>query len=372
MITFIPLSGFLGAGKTTTMIAAARALESDGRRVSVVTNDQGTELVDTALVRSSLAGSALPVAELVGEITGGCFCCRFDDLMQMVTTLIEQHGADTVIAEAVGSCTDLRATVVRPLRALYGDRFTVTPLTTVVDPLRYQALSPGGDSDLAYLFDHQLAEADVLALNKVDIAPPALVTRVAADLSQRYPNATVVPYSALTGEGLGLLLETWASRTSQDREVDIDYDRYAAAEAGLAWLNRVYDLAGTAGAPVEPDTWAMRVLAELSEQCAEARFVVGHAKVTVQPAGGHGSLAKASLTAAGAQPYLDVAAGVRAERARAVLNARVACPPEDLDAVVAHAVEAASRKAGSTVEPAGGEPAFRPSYPRPVHRMNVS
>lgn len=158
MITLIPLSGFLGAGKTTTMMAARRLLESQGRRVAVITNDQGTDLVD-----SQVAGAGGAQA---GEVTGGCFCCRFEDLVEVASGLVANDAADTIIAQAVGSCTDLQATVVAPLRQFYGEDFVVAPLTAVVDPLRYDAFSRSWgrgerESDLSYLFRHQL-EADVI------------------------------------------------------------------------------------------------------------------------------------------------------------------------------------------------------------------
>ena len=47
MTRFVALSGFLGAGKTTTLITAAKLLEKTGRQVAVVTNDQGTDLIDS-------------------------------------------------------------------------------------------------------------------------------------------------------------------------------------------------------------------------------------------------------------------------------------------------------------------------------------
>src|SRR5690606_9968454 len=126
---FVPLGGFLGAGKTTTMLAAARLLEAAGVTVSVVTNDQGGDLVDTTV--------ASTVVDDVDEVTGGCFCCRFDDLAGVITRLENDVAPSVVLAEAVGSCTDLQSTVVRPLRHFYGDRLEVAPLTVVVDPLRY-------------------------------------------------------------------------------------------------------------------------------------------------------------------------------------------------------------------------------------------
>lgn len=244
MITFIPLTGFLGAGKTTTMTATAIALQEQGRRVAVITNDQGVELVDTKLVRSKL--------DSVAEVTGGCFCCKFEDLVEAVVALVASDSVDTVIAEAVGSCTDLQATVVRPLRRYYGDSMVVAPLTTVVDPLRYLAFERSAqrgepESDLSYLFRQQLTEADVIAVNKLDTISAEQSTSLLTRLRTDHPNAAVVCYSATTGAAIGSLLEAWSAPAGNEAvELDIDYDRYAAAEAQLAWMNQELDLSSTA------------------------------------------------------------------------------------------------------------------------------
>ena len=67
---YIMIGGFLGAGKTTAILQLAQKLHSQGTRVGLITNDQSFGLVDTALLNSQ----GLPVE----EITGGCFCCRFN------------------------------------------------------------------------------------------------------------------------------------------------------------------------------------------------------------------------------------------------------------------------------------------------------
>lgn len=71
---YIMIGGFLGAGKTTTVARLARRLADQGLRVGLITNDQGSELVDTAM----LAARGFPVE----EISGGCFCCRFNSLLE--------------------------------------------------------------------------------------------------------------------------------------------------------------------------------------------------------------------------------------------------------------------------------------------------
>ncbi len=64
---YFMIGGFLGAGKTTAVAALAQRLVRDGLRVGLITNDQGSELVDTAMLRAR--GFATE------EIAGGCFCC---------------------------------------------------------------------------------------------------------------------------------------------------------------------------------------------------------------------------------------------------------------------------------------------------------
>jgi G3E family GTPase len=363
VITFIPLTGFLGAGKTTTMTATALALQAQGRKVAVITNDQGVELVDTKLMRSKL--------DSVAEVTGGCFCCKFEDLVEAIVGLVDSDAVDTVIAEAVGSCTDLQATVVRPLRKFYGDRMVVAPLTTVVDPLRHLAFNRAAqrdepESDLSYLFRQQLTEADVIAVNKLDTISAEKAEQLLARLRSDYPNAAVVGYSATERTGVDALLDTWRGpSTNEAVDLGIDYDRYAAAEAQLAWMNQELGLEATGGT-FDATAWARTVLHHLSEWAGASESVIGHAKLTVELSGE--DFAKLSLTEAGATPTMDRAAEKSAATGRAVVNARVACEPEALDRAVTEAVAAADRAVG--VRSSATAPvSFKPSYPRPVHRL---
>ncbi|MBV8931493.1 MAG: hypothetical protein JOZ47_10720 [Kutzneria sp.] len=365
--TFCPVSGFLGAGKTTTLLAVATELRRRGKRPAVITNDQGRDLVDTR--------TAASVLDAVSEVTDGCFCCRFDELAAAVTAFVDA-GADTVLAEAVGSCTDLRATVVRPLRAHYGERLRVAPLTAVVDPSRYRlfarAWDVGADSDISYLYAHQLAEADVIAVNKVDTTEPRLLESLLTDIARRYPDATVLPYSARSGEVTALVDTMTLGGDEPDRaDGPLDYDRYAAAEAELAWLNRVVTVSSPDSAGFPPARWAVVALTALAETCAAADVMVGHAKLTVEDAAGPAgnAPAKASVTGAGQPPSLDLPGPPEIATGRAVINLRVAWSPEQLDKACTEAAAAADLACGTSSVAEPGQAAFRPSYPRPTHRL---
>ena len=132
MVRLACVGGFLGAGKTTALIGAARNLMARGLKVGVITNDQGGNLVDTALVRSHGLQTE--------EITGGCFCCRFTEFVKHASRLVEQHQPDIILAEAVGSCTDLAATVYEPLRRFHAAEFELAPLSVFVEPGRVREI----------------------------------------------------------------------------------------------------------------------------------------------------------------------------------------------------------------------------------------
>lgn len=377
MATFAALSGFLGAGKTTTMLAAARQLTAGGRRVAVVVNDQGSELVDTLLARSALdeRGEAPDAASRAAEVTGGCFCCKFEDLSKVVTTLIA-GGADTVIAEAVGSCTDLQATVIRPLRRYFGGALEIAPLTAIVDPGRYRlfarAWQTGANSDLAYLYAHQLAEAEVIAVNKTDTVPPGQLAALLADIESRYPGARVVQ-SCAAADRLDSLLDCLFPATPGSGAaarpatgVEIDYDRYASAEAEMAWLNHAVTIDSAGPAGFVPAEWAAAALNELSARCGAAGAFVGHAKIIVTTGSG---AAKASLVADSGPVQLDLQGPGRTSTGRAVINLRVAWTPADLERAAAEAVRTADLLTHARSAPEAGPGAFRPAYPRPTHRI---
>src|SRR5207248_76541 len=109
-----------------------------------------------------------------------CFCCRFTDLVERVGRLEAGRRPDVILAEPVGSCTDLVATVVQPLKDLHGTRFEVAPYPVLFKPshglriLRNQA-EAGFSPKASYIFRKQLEEADAIVLNRIDeLTPQAL------------------------------------------------------------------------------------------------------------------------------------------------------------------------------------------------------
>ncbi|MEG0377427.1 MAG: GTP-binding protein, partial [Eubacterium sp.] len=151
------IGGFLGAGKTTTMIEAANTLKKIGNTVGLITNDQTDYLVDTQYVQDKDLA--------VTELTGSCFCCNYPGFAEQVDKM---RAEDFILAEPVGSCTDLVSTIMKPSKEGKAGELSVLPLSVVVEPARLrdfmnnntQAFSEG----VYYIMDKQMEEADFIVL----------------------------------------------------------------------------------------------------------------------------------------------------------------------------------------------------------------
>src|SRR5438552_12836523 len=181
---YIMIGGFLGAGKTTAVAKLAKQLSEQGLRVGLITNDQGQNLVDTAMLRSQ--GFATE------EIAGGCCCCRFNSLVEAAQKLTSSTRPEVFIAEPVGSCTDLVATVTYPLRRLYGEDFQVAPVSVLVDPIRAGrvfGLEEGGNfsEKVLYIYRKQLEEADLIVISKSDLLDEAGIETLRDNLTAKFP-----------------------------------------------------------------------------------------------------------------------------------------------------------------------------------------
>ncbi len=241
------VGGFLGSGKTTALLGLTRCFERRGQRVALITNDLTGGLVDTATVQ--IQGVE------VREISGGCFCCAFKDFLSAADTLLQEMQPDVILAEPVGSCVDLVKTIVKPLRAYTQDRYRIMPLSVLVDPERLvemtaDALSsqaPTEDAwsdDVGYLFERQMAEADVLVVTKVDAVDERLRETALEQIRRRERMGDITPtavqtVSAVTGQGLEEWLQTLDGipADGNSRTIDIDPERTARAEAELGWVN---------------------------------------------------------------------------------------------------------------------------------------
>jgi len=361
----ILVGGFLGSGKTTLLAQAAGRLARQGKRVGLVANDQAADLVDTEILRET--GSQ------VEEVAGGCFCCRFPDMLSAMERLVRQSEADVLIGEPVGSCTDLSATVMQPLKKLHGRQFEVAPFSVLMDAKQVRSLarlrtaaepepSARFPDDVLYIYQKQLEEADLIVLNKVDLISASELAELKSSLAEHFPGTPLVTMSALTGDGV----DAWLDFISQPRAAgtkiaEVDYDTYAAGEAALGWMNAAGQL--RAGEDIDWKAVAGALLEAIRGGLRARSAEIAHVKVYLTAPGGH-----VAGNVTNNDGPLSVRGGIApGQRSVSLLiNARVHVEPDVLRQTVETALQAA---AGDRLEAKiTNMRSFFPGRPQPTHR----
>jgi G3E family GTPase len=361
---FIMVGGFLGAGKTTTLARLARHYMGQGRRVGLVTNDQAQDLVDT----TSLRAQGFPVE----EVAGACFCCRFNDLISKVELLQSAQRPDIILAEPVGSCTDLVATVAQPLMDLYSTQLQVAPYLVLFKPshglriLRNEA-DAGFSPKAAYIFRKQLEEADAILINRIDELSPAQIADLIGLLARDCPGTPVLPVSAKTGQGFDAVTELLQQDGRFGQKIlDIDYDTYAEGEAELGWLNS--SLRVEADEPFVLDNLLLEIVHRLRGAFAEAGAEVAHLKVIGLS---EMTFGVANLVSSRVAAELSAASRALVPSAEVIVNARVAAEPKLIDEYVRQVVHEVCREQKCRAEIRSMQ-SFRPGRPQPTHRYDVA
>lgn len=361
---YIMVGGFLGAGKTTGVARLGRYLADRGLRVGLIANDQSSGLVDTTLLRSQGFD--------VAEIAGGCLCCRFNSLVDAANQLTRETRPDVFIAEPVGSCTDLVATVSYPLRRIYGEQFSIAPLSVLVDPKRCARVLGFGEgksfSDkVVYVYRKQLEEAEIIVINKCDTIDTDQQRELSRALAVSYPRARIVMVSARQGENL----EAWYelildAECASVATMPIDYGTYGEGEALLGWLNATVRL--DADERFDGNEFLLQLTDRIRRRLDLAASEIAHLKMTLDSGDGGGNLSVVSLVDSAGAPDLREALLNRIDGGELIVNLRAEGDPEMLRTATLEALDAGTNRIRAVVEHLE---CFRPAPPRPTHRITM-
>ncbi|NRA37865.1 MAG: cobalamin biosynthesis protein P47K, partial [Planctomycetes bacterium] len=318
--------------------------------------------VDTAI----LSQSGAPVE----EIAGGCFCCRFSSLQEAADNLEKAHQPEIFLAEPVGSCTDLVATVSYPMRRMYGDSYSIAPLTVVVDPdraLRVFSLRKGKkfSDKVSYIYKKQIEEAEAILLNKIDRVAEKDIHELKDFISRNYPDKKVFLCSAQSGIGLDEWMQWIEDRDLTEHEaMSMDYDIYADGEAELGWFNASVELQATQ--MLDGNQVILSIMNSVQKDLLADDVVIAHLKMTLSPEDGSGEIASAnvvdneSIPAIGQKLMDDLQTGVL------IINLRAQASPEVLRDAVHKSLQAVDCLSLEHEE------FFRPGRPEPEYRMQSS
>lgn len=347
------IGGFLGSGKTTAISAACRMLIAQGRKVGVITNDQGEQQVDTLTVTSL----GIPAR----EVAGSCFCCNYDQFDAHVRSLEAENLPEIIFAESVGTCTDLAATIVLPL-AKFRPEIDVV-ISIFADAAFLASLLEGSttfvEESVRYIYKKQLEEADLIVINKSDLITPDQEKMIRNVLSEEYSGKPHLLQNSMDESDVVNWVTRMEGMKTSGVVLDIDYDTYGDGEARMAWLDKSLAIEDAGGMAADV---AHKIMQAIFRRIGEERLLIGHLKFFVDAGSWN---RKISFTASSNDFHRFTPDP--ADRIDLLINARVQMDPRRLTQIVDDVIRNMSA-AGRRLMP-GPWSAFVPGYPMPTHRM---
>lgn len=183
MIPVQLVTGFLGAGKTTYM---NRLLEATDERLLVIVNELGSVNIDEQLI--------VNMDQEQIELSNGCICCSIQsDLSKTFYQLASKDTFDRIVIETTGVADP--APIIQTI--YYDDylrtRFKLTAILTVVDASQL-------DRELFIEGIHQIAYADVILLNKIDLVDTATLEQAHERIKALNPTVRVIETVETVGD----------------------------------------------------------------------------------------------------------------------------------------------------------------------------
>lgn len=211
MIGFTIIGGYLGAGKTTLL---NQLLAHCGdRRLGVIVNDFGAINIDAALVSSRTATRI--------NLNNGCVCCTMvDGFNEALDTLLESDPSPAHIVVEASGVADVHqlAQYGHVPGLLLEGVIVVADAETLPEKLV--------DRYVGRTIRRQLASADLIVLNKVDLLPAELIGQRLQWLAAEFPQVRVLPC-----ERGDLPAEVLLGIPSRDRLIPLDragHEHYAS------------------------------------------------------------------------------------------------------------------------------------------------
>lgn len=353
----ILVGGFLGSGKTTAIVNACKQLLRLEQKVAVITNDQGDQQVDQAFVKSLGIGAR--------EVSNGCFCCNYSQLNEHLESLSGSFRPDYIFAESVGSCTDLVATIAKPLNKFKPEIEVV--ISVFADAELLSSIIEGRasflDESVRYIYKKQLEEADVIIINKTDLVTQDQLSQVVSIINTEYGDKIILQQSSLKPESIS----KWITVINQygwdvkRKSLDLNYDTYGKGESRLAWLDKSIIIDSSRGDAIHI---AQQIIRSIFDQIHAYHLVIGHLKFFVSSANRHQKISFTTTTSSADIKLKEE----KTNQTELLINARVQTDPDVLKQLIDDILKKIEQVYACQIHRKKWS-AFKPGYPRPTYRI---
>lgn len=334
MKKFAVFSGFLGSGKTSTMIALTKHFSAHHGLAAMISNDLGDQgLADNRL--ALLAGCN------ASELTGDCICYQRENLAARLDSFYAE-GYKLIISDIPGFGVGALDHVYHGLEQDYPGRYELAPFTVLVEKNTVDALRDGSAGDLAYILNTQLVEADLIVLNKIDLLSPDETEETLQWLRASYPHAEAVAISALTGEGLEELSQALTQGKASMRLPDIGYggEAFGKAMGGISEYYIQYH-ATVCCDNFDGSAYLMALGERVGASIRDSGREIPHLKLLAWES--EGDYGKVDLIGVNRDIILTRAFQNPCTEISVMLNASAICPAKELNGIMAETIDAVSR-----------------------------
>ena len=275
---------------------------------------------------------------------------------------------DVIFGEAVGSCTDLIATVVKPLLRFHAGDLDAVTFSGFADArllLRHlEGATLPFTPETNYIWEKQIEEAEILIVNKVDLLDPAELIRLKDSARLAYPQKTILFQNSLHMQSIQgwVSLLTSYNMPQQWKSIEVDYQKYGKGEADLAWLDEELTFTGSSSNTVENTA---RFIQQFTGRILQEKCPVGHLKFFVSNGSEFLKLSYTTVAGSTAKVVLPFA---NSDRVTVGINARIQTEPETLRTFLVETVEQFRNQGLLSIEEEDAS-WFRPGFPDPTYRF---
>lgn len=171
------VSGFLGSGKTTFINQILK--QNPEKKFALIENEFGEVGIDNQLIEAK--------TDTIIAMNQGCICCTLNNnLVETLNHLLQNYTFDHLLIETTGIAEPSGVAAPFLIYPFFKDQFVLQNIVVLIDALNFEDSLK--ESDLSA---RQVAYADILIVNKLDLISPEKIVTLESILKSLNPEAKI-------------------------------------------------------------------------------------------------------------------------------------------------------------------------------------